>query len=126
MATLSKNGTEVARIQLPHVMFSIRSNGKVLANHGYGWKVHRQVRDPQHYADHVKMKINALSPQAGEFRNKIVAMFPNIKLRAKVYHMIEMMPNDPDGIWASLGDEDIHESIEEIVALCHMYQAIPN
>lgn len=42
MAALSKNGTELARIHKPFSEFSIRSNGWILRNLGWGWKRYKK------------------------------------------------------------------------------------
>lgn len=39
MATLSKNGVETHRVELLRKTYSFRSNGKILKNDGFGWKL---------------------------------------------------------------------------------------
>ncbi len=124
MATLEKNGEELYRFLTLTSNYSIRSNGHILQNRGTGWKRWKKIKEnPREYAERLKEKHRLLdekNPKYVEFRETFHRIIP-FKLRNLVYISIQMLPDDPDGLWSSLEDYGIHLSVEECVKLCDLY-----
>lgn len=128
MATLSKHGVELGRIEsLTHTK-AYFSNGDILINRGSGWKEYGHIKagfDPKeawarkkaHAAD-----VLASHPAYAAFK-RVFHDCVGITHRWQVYTAIEMMPNDPDGVWSTFADDfDGWElDLDECVQLCRLF-----
>lgn len=128
MATLSKQGTEVERINCLKYSLSLRSNGTVLCNDGEGWKVLRLKAgiSTETYWEKVKEKQANLSPEYLAYRRAVQSEF-SLANRDKYFVLVSMLGNDTDGICSSLQDEGIDcdlDTLGELDLLRKAWQAI--
>lgn len=118
MATLSKNGTEIARFDLLKKSYSVRSNGKILKNIGYGWNQCRLksgvtasdfMRKRRDMEDRLKLERPALL----QYRAAVLAEFPLAK-RHRFFAIIGMISDDVEVIWSELRHAQISVNIETL------------
>lgn len=107
------------------------SDGTLLRNIGFGWKVHGRVKDgfivEEVFAKAKAKQEKALAdhPSYAEYRRALHAM-AGLSKRWKLHAAIELMPDDPDGVWSDACDgygDNVHADIDEIVELCRIYRA---
>lgn len=127
MATLSKQGIEVERVNALQYSLSLRSNGAVLRNRGEGWKViHlKEGVSVETYWAKVKEKQANLSPEFLAYRRAVQAEF-SLANREKYFLLVSMLGDDTDGICSSLQDEGIDcdlDTLGEIESLRKVWQA---
>ena len=109
MATLQKNGREIARFEQLKQTYSVRESGAVLVNAGHGWKratlkpgvTAKQFIETMESAE-ANRKINR--PAFCAYRKAILGEFP-LSMRWKFFALIDIMPDDLDGVWAELNDD---------------------
>jgi len=128
MATLSKQGTELDRVNALQYSLSLRSNGTVLRNRGEGWKiVHlKEGVSVEAYWAKVKSKQANLSPEFLAYRRAVQAEF-SLANRSKYFVLVSMLGDDTDGICSSLQDEGIDcdlDTLGEIETLRKVWQAM--
>jgi hypothetical protein len=118
MATLSKNGLEVGRVEyLDHVV-SIRSNGNVLRNNGFGWKRWRKVKGgllPEHALarrQELMAKRCEACPNYAQQR-KVLLRF-GLEKRQRIIAALDTLGDDIDGVWATLDDCGVKMSFEAV------------
>lgn len=125
MAVLSKNGTEVFRVDALEYSLSFRSNGKVLKNDGFGWKlVVLAMPFADALAKHQKLQSNI--PRAyADYRRAVQAEFP-LPVRWQYLTLRDLLGDDLDGICTDLQDRGIHtdlETLRELHDLHRIYRA---
>lgn len=106
------------------------SDGAILRNIGFGWKVYGRVKagfSPEEAYARAKAaqetKLNA-RPTAYVQYKKALHNLAGLSKRWKLHAAIELMPEDPDGVWSEACDgygDNVHADIEEIVELCKLY-----
>jgi hypothetical protein len=127
MATLSKQGTELERVDALHYSLSLRSNGAVLRNRGEGWKiVHlKEGVSVETYWSKVKEQHANLSPEFLAYRSAVQSEF-GLANRSKYFLLVSMLGDDTDGICSTLQDEGIDcdlDTLGEIETLRKAWQA---
>lgn len=127
MATLSKQGTEIERVNALKYSLSLRSNGAVLRNRGEGWKVvHlKEGVSVETYWAKIKEKQSKLSPEFLAYRRAVQSEF-SLANREKYFILVSMLGDDTDGICSSLQDEGIYcdlDTLGEIESLRKTWQA---
>lgn len=127
MATLSKQGTEIDRINALRFSLSLRSNGSVLRNRGDGWKLVKlkQGVSVESYWSKVKEIQSNLSPEFLSYRSAVQSEF-SLANREKYLLLVSMLGDDTDGICSSLQDEGIEcdlDTLGEIESLRQAWQA---
>ena len=129
MATLNKHGSEIGRIDFITYSKAYMTDGTILKNGGQGWKIYGKIKQgfkPEQVYQNKLNKFNEInhnSPMLALYRKELHKL-TNIKNRWFVHNAIELMPDDPDGVWATLNDDYFRQdvfSIEEIVNLCKLY-----
>lgn len=102
-------------------------DGKILKNHGAGWKLSARVKpgiDPDTAAKNAvarnREKLEAC-PNWARFI-KLVTQW-GVKTRWMLVTAIEMMPDDPDGVWSTMDDHGKTFCIDEVVELCEAWRA---
>ena len=125
MAVLSKNGTEVFRVDALEYSLSFRSNGKVLKNEGFGWKlVILAMPFADALAKHQRLQSNI--PRAyADYRRAVQAEFP-LPVRWQYLTLRDLLGDDIDGIYTDLADRGIHtdlETLRELHELHRIYRA---
>ena len=125
MATLSKNGVETARVELLRKTYSFRSNGKVLKNDGFGWKLVtlKQGVSPDQFLANLKAREAGLSPLFREYRALVQSEFP-LSIRWRYLEMANLLDEDVDGIWAHLDDHGLHVDLETLQELNLLRQSL--
>jgi hypothetical protein len=128
MATLSKQGTELERVNALQYSLSLRSNGAVLRNRGEGWKVvHLKAGiSTETYWAKIKEKQANLSPEFLAYRRAVQAEF-SLANRSKYFVLVSMLGDDTDGICSSLQDEGIDcdlDTLGELDSLRKAWQAM--
>lgn len=110
MAALSKHGEELARIEGLTTRKAYMSDGTVLKNIGFGWKIGAKVRpgfDVREVARRA-LEIHATMPDRMPARYAFQSFFHDnapFGQRWKVKSALDMMPDDIDGVWATLDDD---------------------
>lgn len=122
MAILSRNGTEVFRVDALKYSLSFRSNGKVLKNEGFGWKlVVLAVPFDEALAKHQKLQSNI--PRAyADYRRAVQTEFP-LPVRWQYLTLRDLLGDDLDGIYTDLTDRGIHTDLETLRELHELHLA---
>jgi hypothetical protein len=125
MATLSKHGSEILRLEYCHATVSYRADGKVLRNTGDGWKTYKRVKPGVDIHDHCyrvaqnRAKKDEACPTFAKFR-KILTRY-GIRTRNLIYITLELMPTDPDGVWSTCDDHGIRVDLDDLVELSRLF-----
>ena len=130
MAKLSSHGREIGRITYTTYQTAYRSDGKVLKNSGMGWKLYKQCKpgvDPeQAYANaRAKQDRLAIERPALTLYRKELHKLTGIGKAWKLHAAIELMPQDPDGVWSECCDgygDNVHADIDEVANVCRLYE----
>lgn len=132
MATLSKHG-QIGQIERLTFKVAYCHDGQILRNQGDGWKVWKRLKpefasDPVGAFERAKARYAeklATRPEFAAWRSMLHELV-SFSHRWMVVTAIEMMPQDPDGVWSTLDDYStlgIDLSIEDCVQLCRAYEA---
>lgn len=135
MARISKHGAEIGTVHLTSHSKKYMSDGKILVNRGFGWKLGGKIKtelaslSPQQLyrrqLDHLAA-IDRERPVAAAFRKELHAMCCLSK-RWKLLAAIQLMPDDPDGVWSECCDgygDNISADVDDIVQLCRLYKSM--
>jgi hypothetical protein len=127
MATLSKNGTEIVRFDRLKASYSIRSNGKVLKNEGFGWKL--CALKPGKTAQDLRLSLETreatLSPEYRAYRKAVQAEFP-LSERWQYLTFRDLLCSDLDGIYTELQDRQIYTDLDTLRELRDLQLALLN
>jgi hypothetical protein len=127
MATLSKNGTEIVRFDQLKASYSIRSNGKVLKNEGFGWKL--CALKPGKTAQDLRLSLenreSTLSPEYRAYRKAVQAEFP-LSERWQYLTLRDLLGSDLDGIYTDLQDRRIYTDLDTLQELRELQLASLN
>ena len=110
MAALSKHGTELYRYDTLTHRVAHMSDGHILKNDGFGWKLWRKCKpgvQPEDAASGKRLRNEERDRNEPSFcalREWFVENVP-FGQRWKVLQAFEMMPDDLDGVWATLDDD---------------------
>ena len=129
MAKLSVHGQEIGRITVLTSVKAYFSDGKILKNIGFGWKLHATVK---HGIDPVFAYEKAVTRQNDFFKEKpalkeykkALHTLAGMNKRWKLHQTITLMYDDADGVWSECCNgysENIHADIDEISELCNLY-----
>ena len=130
MARVCKHGTEIGTINYLTKSLRYMSDGTLLVNRGFGWKL-AQVKPG--------IKINRESFEAAKKRREqYLAERPataayvqclhnlaGVGKRWKLHAAVTMLPDDADGVWSEACDgygDNISADVDEIVELCRAYR----
>jgi len=132
MAKLSAYGrTEVGTVNKLTSAKRYMSDGTVLKNIGFGWKVSGKVKPnftPQGaFAKAAANQARALAenPAYAAYYKALHGM-AGLSKRWKLHAAIELMPEDCDGVWSETCDgyyDNVSASVDEIGHLCRLYLA---
>ena len=138
MATLNKHGVKLAEIERLTSKVAYMSDGKILRNQGDGWKLYRHVKpgvdiaehaasQTQRYADHLSarpMLAACLRPTDRQAYRKALHDCVCFSQPYMVSSVLEMLANDPDGVWSELNDMlHIPIDLDDCVELCRAYES---
>jgi hypothetical protein len=124
MATLSKNGRELARFDQLKTSYSIRSNGKVLRNDGFGWKV-CHLKDgwtAETFRARLEETEAKLSTPYRVYRAAVQSEFP-LPVRWQYLTLRDLLGDDLDGIYSDLQDRHIYTDLDTLRELHDLHQA---
>ena len=132
MAKLSAYGRiEVGTVNKLTSAKRYMSDGTVLKNIGFGWKVAGKVKPnftPQEaFAKSAANQARALAenPAYAAYYKALHGM-AGLSKRWKLHAAIELMPEDCDGVWSEACDgygDNVHADVDEVGALCRLYLA---
>lgn len=131
MAKLSAHGSEIGRIVFLTYTKAYMSDGTVLKNIGFGWKIHAKVkpgvdpRDAYQRAIDRQSAFLADSPAYRAYRSELHSM-AGVGKRWKLHGAVELMPQDPDGVWSEACDgfgDNVSADVDEVAHLCDLYLA---
>jgi len=130
MAKLSAHGSEIGTIYYVTTAKRYMSDGVVLKNHGFGWKIHGKIKPhvtPQEAFANAKSRLEAQLanfPANAAYRKELHAM-AGLSKRWKLHAAISMMPDDADGVWSEACDgygDNISADVDEVAHLCMLYK----
>lgn len=130
MAKCSAHGHEIGTVYFATSAKRYMSDGVILKNNGFGWKLHGKVRadvSPQEAYERQIEKQKALladRPALAAYRKALHDM-AGLSKRWKLQAAIQMMPDDPDGVWSEACDgycDNVSADISEVVDLCRAYK----
>jgi hypothetical protein len=131
MAKLSAHGREVGTIHFLTKAKRYMSDGVVLKNIGFGWKIAGKIKDgitPEQAFNNASARAReyrADRPAYAAYRAELHNM-AGLSKRWKLHAAIELMPGDADGVWSECCDgygDNIHADINEVSRLCELYKA---
>jgi hypothetical protein len=130
MATLRAHGKEIGRLEFPAYRLAIMSDGHILKDEGWGWKVYKKVKagiTPQGYLDRRvanQKAFLAARPETAHFQAEMGKLA--VKMRSRIVGLFNLLGDDADGIWSELDDwteTRNYFSFEEVARLSRMYKA---
>lgn len=131
MSKLTAHGHEIGTIEYLTSAKRYMSDGVVLKNQGFGWKIHGKVKPgvtPQQAFENAKARFEqriSENPLAAQYRSELHSLAPLSK-RWKLHTAIQMLPDDPDGVWSEACDgysDNVHADIDDVVKLCRLFKA---
>ena len=132
MAKLSAHGrTEIGTVKRLTSSKRYMSDGTILKNAGFGWKILSKVKPsstPQEaFAKSAANQARALAenPAYAEYYNALHGM-AGLSKRWKLHAAIELMPEDCDGVWSEVCDgygDNVRADVDEVGELCRLYLA---
>jgi len=130
MATLSKHGTEIGRLVYVDYVKSYRSDGTVMKNHGFGWKMAGKVKPGADIVDVYQKAVEhqrdflAKYPAHAAYR-KMLHSLAGVGKAWKLHACVQLMHDDVDGVWSECCDgysDNVHADLDEIAKLCRLYE----
>ena len=131
MAKLAAHGNEVGRVTYLTSIKAYFSDGKVLRNQGFGWKLAGKLKEgitPLQAFENAKLRQSedlTNRPNFAAYRRELHSM-AGIGKRWKLHQAVSMMPDDADGVWSTCCDgygDNVHADIDEVSELCKLYLA---
>jgi hypothetical protein len=129
MAKLSAHGAELLRVEFSTYRLAYMSDGKILRDSGGGWKTYKKIKtcfDIRTHVESVRQHFAVVTPDRvcrAHFRETLSRGFPCLETRIQVVTAIELMPDDPDGVWSTLEDYGAQVDLDTVVNLCRDYKA---
>lgn len=125
MAKLSAHGVELARRETPNSRIAVMSDGQIMRNYGQGWKLWKKLKpgvDAVQYAAKFKAKTEAIPREVQSYISALIDAC-DLEHRARLNMAIELMPNDPDGVWSEFDNYEGYElDLDDIVKACRCYE----
>jgi hypothetical protein len=125
MATLKRNGTELARFEYESGTLVVMSNGRVLRNRGDGWERYRHAKPgvaAETIAAERRARFEARRAACPTWAEYIEALCDAVALRHRsvLATAIAMMPTDADGVWSTMDDYGMGLDLDDVVRLCDL------
>jgi hypothetical protein len=130
MAKISAHGKEIGTVYFTVKAKRYMSDGTVLINSGFGWKLGPKLKagvTPQKAYDrqvaHQREEL-AKRPATVAYRKELHEL-AGVSKRWKLHMAVELMPNDPDGVWSEACDgygDNCSADIDEVAHLCMLYK----
>ena len=130
MAKLAAHGKEIGRVDYTDHSIAVFEDGHILKNGGFGWKLWRKLKVPTEAASFLARRIErqrevlAARPALRAYRAELHQMAGLCK-RWKLRAALELMPDDPDGVWSEACDgygDNVSADVSEVANLCRLYK----
>ena len=129
MAKLSAHGTAIGTIYLTTSAKRYMSDGVILKNIGFGWKLYGKVKS---HVTPLQAFENQKRKQAEHYETrphhaaylKMLHDMAGMDKRWKLHAAVDLMPEDCDGVWSEACDgygDNIHADVDEVGELCRLY-----
>lgn len=131
MAKIKAHGTEIGTINYIPYSKKYMSDRVILINRGHGWKVYGKVKPGVEMADYFaqkqeqQQKVLEARPAFAAYRKELIKV--PLSKRYWLTQCLELMPDDPDGIWSELNDGyyvKLKMDVDRIAQLCNLYKAV--
>lgn len=125
MAKLSAHGTELARRETPTARIAVMSDGQIMRNQGFGWKLWKRLKPGVNATEYARKFDVHTAAIPVEVHNYIEALRDacDLEHRCRLHQAITLMPNDPDGVWSEFDDYSGYSlDLDDIVKACRWYQ----
>jgi hypothetical protein len=132
MATLSKHGDEVGRIEYTTYAKAFMMDRTILINRGRGWKTWGKMKphvDPEEF---YRKKLDQFEASCMQYPlnykyHCLLHKLTSRQDRAAVHETLKVLGNDPDGCWCELQDYwGIYMDLDDIVKLSRAYELSRN
>ena len=131
MAKVSAHGHEVGTVHFLTYAKRYMSDGVVLKNIGFGWKIHGKVKPgvtPEQAFSKAADRVRAYRAERPAYSAYRAALhnLAGLSKRWKLHACVELMPDDADGVWSEACDgygDNVHADIDEVSKLCELYKA---
>jgi hypothetical protein len=128
MAKLSAHGSVVGTVEYITKAKRYMSDGVILRNNGFGWKLAGKVNIAprtayENAAARLAEKLTA-RPSLAAYVRTLHAM-TGLCNRWKLHAAVSLMPDDPDGCWSEACDgygDNVHADLDDVVELCMLYR----
>ncbi len=130
MAKVSAHGAEIGTLYFTTSARRYMSDGHVLRNQGFGWKLYKKLeRDSIQAAYESQLakqtELLANRPMTRAYRKALHDM-AGLSKRWKLHAAVETLAPDADGVWSEACDgygDNISADIDEVGELCRLYQS---
>jgi len=129
MAKLSAHGQEIGRVYFTTSAKAYFTDGTILKNSGFGWKLAGKVKSsmtPQDAFAAQKQKQDeylAQRPALAKYR-KALFDIAGLGKAWKLHTAIELMHDDFDGVWSECCDgygDNVSADVDDIARVCDLY-----
>ena len=132
VAKVSAHGSIVGTIEYLTHAKRYMSDGVILKNIGFGWKLAGKVKPTvpvdqaaRNAAEHLARQLHD-KPAVAEYRRLLHDM-AGLGKRWKLHQAVQMMPDDCDGVWSECCDgygDNVHADVDDVAELCRAYQCM--
>ena len=131
MAKVSAHGAEIGTVYFTTLAKRYMSDGVILKNHGFGWKLAGKVKEgktPREAFEAQKARQEdamCRAPCLQAYR-KALHSLTGLCNRWKLHAAVQLMPDDADGVWSEACDgygDNVSADVEDCVELCRLYRA---
>lgn len=132
MARICKHGTVVGTVDWLTSSKRYMSDGVILRNIGFGWKLHGKVKAGVTPQEAFARAQERLAKQLAD--NSAIAAYrallhsmAGVSKRWKLHQAVTLMPDDCDGVWSEACDgygDNVHADVEEVARLCASWQLV--
>ena len=127
MATLSKQGYETERFDLLRKSYSVRSNGHVLKNEGFGWKMVtlKPGVTAGQFAEDLRAKQSRQvldRPSFCAYKEAVLREFA-LSVRWRYLTAVDLLGADTDGIWSELSNRGVDCDLDTLCEFETLRQA---
>ena len=129
MAKKSAHGYEIGTVEFLTSAKVYMSDGAILKNIGFGWKRHGKCK-PGISAEQAFAAAQSRHARFDDARPCLVAYrkelheMAGLCKRWKLHAAVQLMPEDPDGVWSEACDgygDNVSADVSEVSHLCELY-----
>ena len=135
MAKCKAHGTEIGTYYTLTGAKRYMSDGAILTNIGFGWKLGGKVKAELEHLTPRQLYDRQLQhgkdwehrqPYAASYKKQLHALC-GLSQRWRLHAAVSLMPDDPDGVWSECCDgygDNVHADLDDIVQLCAAYRLV--